>query len=96
MIRFLDADNLKLVTMSGFVIYKPSETKRRNFIIQIGRQGLIKMEDLGIQDFEQSFGQRIKEIFTSQDKYVYLDPELANYVSEQDFVQMKEQLNNPQ
>jgi hypothetical protein len=25
MIRFLDADNLKLVTMSGFVIFRPSE-----------------------------------------------------------------------
>jgi len=56
MIRFLDADNLKIITKSDHVIYKSGDSIRRNYIVQIGKQGLVNLEDLGISDFEESFG----------------------------------------
>ena len=49
MVRFLDADNLKIVTKSDYIIFKKDQG-RRNFIIQIGKQNIISIKDLGIEE----------------------------------------------
>lgn len=48
MIRFLDAQELKIITRSEHVIFQNDVVAQKTFIIQIGKQGLIKLQDLGI------------------------------------------------
>ena len=89
MIRFLDAENLKIIMKSDHVIFERGCSKR-NFIVQIGKQDIVKLEDLGINDLESTIGNRIKDICNSLEQYVYYDTELANYVSEEEFNSMKD------
>jgi len=88
MVRFLDAENLKIITKSDHVIFQRNEKAKKNFIIQIGKQGLVRLEDLGIHDIEETFGTRVREICSNLGRNVFYDKELANYVSEEAFKQM--------
>jgi len=90
LIRFLDADNLKIITKSDYVIYeRPANGSQnqmvRTFIIQVGIQDLIKLEYLGIQEDFKDTLDKINEICRGYSKYVFYDSELMNYVSEDEY-----------
>ena len=80
MVRFLDADNLKIVTKSDYIIFK-TESSRRNFIIQIGKQNIISVEDLGIEHEFRDTLVKVQEIVKSSHKYVEYTAELEGYVT---------------
>ena len=80
MVRFLDADNLKIVTKSEYIIFK-KDSSRRNFIIQIGKQNIISIGDLGIEDEFKETLIRVQEIVKSGHKYVEYTAELEGYVT---------------
>ena len=51
MIRFIDANNQKIIVKDDFIIYQKLSQPRK-FIIQVGEMGLISQKDLGItEDF---------------------------------------------
>ena len=44
MIRFLDSENLKIITHADHVLFRKAEQRACNFIIQVGQQDLIRRE----------------------------------------------------
>jgi hypothetical protein len=106
-LRFLDSDNLKIITRSDHVIfstdpqYKPTDMMGRplpekTFIIQLGKQSLIDIGKLGFQEgFADKF-QLIHDIIEGQSRYVRFenDPHLKNYMSEEMFNKLKDQMES--
>ena len=79
--RFIDADNLKIMTKADHVIFntdveaKPTDLKGRplmqkTFIIQLGKQNLINTDKLGFkEDFKDVFD-KIEAIYSGQWRHV--------------------------
>lgn len=71
-LRFIDADNLKIITKSNHVIFQggqrrdSSKNKMNTYIIQVGKQDLIKLEKLGVSEEFKNIINNIKLIGDSE------------------------------
>jgi hypothetical protein len=95
-IRFLDAESLEIVTSVDHIIFKRGERNfnKRNYIIKIGRQDLIKREAFGSRNLEQTIQTKIQCILQDPldnidpSNNVFLSEEMRKYVSPETFEQM--------
>lgn len=53
MIRFMDAENYKIITKRDYLIYSRSVQQPRHFIIQIGKTELINPQEIGVEKDSQ-------------------------------------------
>lgn len=104
-LRFLDSDNLKILSKADHVIFsteegfKPSDGRppvQKTFIIQLGKQNLINIDKLGFKEEFRDALDTIEAIKQGQSRYVRFesDPTLAKYMTAEKFDQLKEQIES--
>ena len=86
MVRFLDANKLSVLTKNDHVIYSRKLIQDKDFkevkiIIQIGKEGMIKKEELVKPHIETTFQTHLRGILNNHVNSVYMDSELEKYVS---------------
>ena len=95
MIRFMDAENFKIITKRDYLIYSRSVQQTRNFIIQIGKTELISPSEIGVEKDSQAIIEKIKTIAVSLEQFVEFDNEMKQYLSLEEFTAMKTQIQSP-